>query len=238
MKGMNDLRMKSFFRITCMITVIIVVSYIDYCLISFSTIREIKKIQKSVVSKTTDDYLFVINPYEGSDFITLKRDENNVVSTETKQLDNNLKNRENKITIRILKKYGGRIENAAKLFHQDKNLIVAVIAVESSGKERARSNSGAFGLMQIKPSTAITLKEFKKLKNRKEIIKNLYHPYKNILGGTEYLSRLEKMFGSIDAALVAYNIGPTKLNKRIKNGFNPSNHRYVKKVRRILETFN
>jgi len=138
------------------------------------------------------------------------------------------------LTKKIQRQYGSRIKRASELFNVNEKLILAVITIESRGNKIAKSSSGALGLMQIKPSTAVMLSEFKYLGSRKEVAKNLFHPYKNILGGAEYLRYLGERFKSQEAVLAAYNMGPTKVARLLKNGFNPSGHRYVQKVESIL----
>ena len=102
----------------------------------------------------------------------------------------------------------------------DYDMVKAVIQTESSWNHKAVSTSGAIGLMQILPSTAMT--EF----NTPE--QDLYDPYVNVTVGIKYLSHLNQHFDDINATLTAYSHGPTITKKYsekyIKNNF------YVKKV--------
>ncbi|MEA3464095.1 MAG: lytic transglycosylase domain-containing protein [Patescibacteria group bacterium] len=129
-----------------------------------------------------------------------------------------------KIVQEIKRKYGGRIKLVAQKHSVDSKIIIAIIAVESSGNCRAVSCANARGLMQLKPLTAKTMG-----------IKNPFHPYDNIWAGTRYLKRLKKRFGNFDTALAAYNLGPTKVAKLLQNGFNPSAYKYVRKVKAAME---
>lgn len=235
--------MTIFFRIVRVMVIMITIVYMGYHLTFFSLRKVEEVIEKKVAEEIEKKFPSKIktssyHSYQGSIFITNSEDEDILISDNVKNIPTslNMKRKMNKVALKIYRKYGGRIEKAAKLYGQDCKVILAVITVESTGKERAKSNSGALGLMQIKPSTAVILSEFKNLKNKKEVIKNLFHPYKNILGGTEYLSQMKKRFGCMDAALAAYNMGPTKLTHLIKNGYNPSENNYVKKVRKVLAT--
>lgn len=134
--------------------------------------------------------------------------------------------KERKEAIRKTKrKYGGRIRDIAGKFGVDPDLVLAVIVVESSGDSRAVSSSKAKGLMQLKYRTA-----------RSVGITDLFHPYRNIVGGTKYLKRLQKRFGDVDTALAAYNLGPTRVSEFLQNGFNPSVFEYVLRVRAVLKT--
>jgi len=102
----------------------------------------------------------------------------------------------------------------------DYDMVKAVIQTESSWNHKAVSTSGAIGLMQILPSTAMT--EF----NTPE--QDLYDPYVNVTVGIRYLSHLNQHFDDINATLTAYSHGPTITKKYsekyIKNNF------YVKRV--------
>ena len=102
----------------------------------------------------------------------------------------------------------------------DYDMVKAVIQTESSWNHKAVSTSGAIGLMQILPTTAMT--EF----NTPE--QDLYDPYVNVTVGIKYLSHLNQHFDDINATLTAYSHGPTITKKYsekyIKNNF------YVKRV--------
>jgi soluble lytic murein transglycosylase-like protein len=102
----------------------------------------------------------------------------------------------------------------------DYDMVKAVIQTESSWNHKAVSTSGAIGLMQILPTTAIT--EF----NTPE--QDLYDPYVNVTVGIKYLSHLNNHFDDIDATLTAYSHGPTITKKYSSNYI--KNNFYVKRV--------
>ena len=129
-----------------------------------------------------------------------------------------------KIIQEIQRKYGGRIKLVAIRYGIDHKIIVAIIAVESSGNPRAVSCANARGLMQLMPLTAKIMG-----------IKDVFHPYDNISGGARYLKYLEARFGDFDTALAAYNLGPTKVSELLKNNFNPSAYKYVRKIRTAMK---
>lgn len=89
------------------------------------------------------------------------------------------------------------IDNAARTHGVDPRLVHAVIRAESGYNDRALSNKGAVGLMQLIPATAERMG-----------VKNIYDPVENIFGGTRYLALLLKMFnGDKELALAGYNAG-------------------------------
>ena len=100
------------------------------------------------------------------------------------------------------------------------DMVKAVIQTESSWNHKAVSTSGAIGLMQILPTTAMD--EF----NTPE--KDLYDPYVNVTVGIKYLSHLNQHFDDIDAMLTAYSHGPT-ITRKYSNNYIKNNF-YVKRV--------
>ena len=105
-----------------------------------------------------------------------------------------------------IEKYVPIIDNAARAHGVDPRLVHAVIRAESGYNDRALSNKGAMGLMQLIPATAERMG-----------VKNHYDPVENIFGGTRYLSMLLKMFnGDMELALAGYNAGE---NAVIRNGY-------------------
>lgn len=116
--------------------------------------------------------------------------------------------------------YGDMIDIAALLHDYDPKLITAVIVVESEGNEVAVSHKGAKGLMQLMPQTAKAMGA-----------KDPKDPFQNILAGTKYLKELENSYGfdSHEAALVAYNMGPSRA-KRWLSQYDAGDYGYVQKV--------
>jgi len=88
----------------------------------------------------------------------------------------------------------------------DPLLVVALIKAESSFDNYARSKVGAMGLMQVMPQTGKWISSLR----GKRLAKNshLFDSELNLEIGTAYLADLIRRFGSLDAALVAYNAGP------------------------------
>jgi hypothetical protein len=97
----------------------------------------------------------------------------------------------------IAAKFETQIATAARRHGVSEVLLLAVIAVESSGMAEAVSPKGARGLMQLIPATA---KRFD--------VADSFDPGQNILGGAAYLDWLLQNFGEdVILALAGYNAG-------------------------------
>ncbi|MFF2834243.1 transglycosylase SLT domain-containing protein, partial [Cellulosimicrobium cellulans] len=110
------------------------------------------------------------------------------------------------------KSYTGKYANAVTKYSSDygidPNLIAAIIQQESTFNPNAGSKAGAKGLMQLMPKTAESLG-----------VKDRSNPSENIAGGTKYFAEMLKRFnGDVEVALMAYNAGPTRIQKWIDSG--------------------
>ncbi len=101
-------------------------------------------------------------------------------------------------------------------------LVLAVIRQESSFYPGARSGAGARGMMQVMPTTAKKVARSAKIKFSRD--KLLQDPNYNMTIGQIYLSSLIDEFeGSYILALAAYNAGPSRARKWIRNHGDPRN---------------
>lgn len=105
------------------------------------------------------------------------------------------------------KKYSTFVTRYSALYSIDENLIYAVIKAESNFDKNAKSNKGAIGLMQIKNSTFLYLKELL----NDDTSSSLFDVETNIKYGTFYLKYLKEKFIFQKEILVAYNAGEGNL---------------------------
>ena len=106
------------------------------------------------------------------------------------------------------------IYEEAMRYNHDPKFILALISIESSFKNRAVSERGAKGLMQIMPYVAKSIAEEVGIEWSGDQI--LFDPFLNIKMGIHYLSKLILDFGDLEIALTAYNYGPTYVKSLIE----------------------
>jgi soluble lytic murein transglycosylase len=132
--------------------------------------------------------------------------------------------------------YRTLIRDTAKKHGLDPLFVAALIYSESSFKPKAVSKSGAVGLMQIMPATALQLA--KKMKLEDFQLEQLYSPKINVELGCFFLSQLSNEFDDFQKILIAYNAGRGNLIRWSGEGdllskTFPETRRYVIKVRRV-----
>lgn len=112
------------------------------------------------------------------------------------------------------------IERHSLAQNLDPRLVRAVIQAESGYNQRALSNKGAIGLMQLMPMTAKLLR-----------VSDPWDAEENVRGGTAYLRQLIDRFqGRLEWAVAAYNAGPGAVEKH--RGIPPyrETREYVRRV--------
>ncbi len=139
---------------------------------------------------------------------------------------------------RILEKYSTdldqktRIELAEAIYEEcllysyDPKFILALIAIESSFKNRSVSERGAVGLMQLMPYVAESIAQELGIEWQGE--STLLNPFLNLRMGIYYLSQLIIDFDDLRIALVAYNYGPTYVKGLIERRQRIPAHYYRK----------
>ena len=109
----------------------------------------------------------------------------------------------------------GFLADRAKEFGIDPALLRGLVRQESVFDPQARSRAGALGLMQLTPATAKSLtRSVLRARYRQAF---LYDPGTNARLGAAYFKRLLDRFGGkIIYALAAYNGGPTRMARVLK----------------------
>lgn len=118
----------------------------------------------------------------------------------------------------------------------DPLFVLALVAVESSFRLSVSSDRGAYGLMQLKPST------FAWMAGREPDIAEdaavSEDPVVDVRLAVRYFKWLERRFHSRDDALMAYNAGPKRLQDYKKAGEIPDSLReYPRRVMREYQRF-
>jgi len=108
-------------------------------------------------------------------------------------------------------KYRQIVRGHARNYDLDPALLAAVIYQESKFDPRAKSESGAIGLMQLLPSTAhgIALHTG----GTGFHTEDLWNPEINVRYGAFYLRRLLNKYGDEHTALAAYNAGQRRVDE-------------------------
>jgi soluble lytic murein transglycosylase-like protein len=118
------------------------------------------------------------------------------------------------------KRYTRLIDRVSRELSLDRNLVHAVVRVESAFDPQAVSRTGAVGLMQLMPRTAELYG-----------VRDSRNPTQNIYAGVLHLRKLIQQFNDVVLALAAYNAGE---NAVINYGYKvppyPETQNYVRKV--------
>ncbi len=115
----------------------------------------------------------------------------------------------------------------SKKYEYDPMFILAIILTESSFKKGQQSEMGARGLMQVIPYVGAQLALESGMEW--EGSQTLFEPEVNIKLGMLHLFRQILKFGDIKKALVAYNLGETKLRSMLRKQ-RPLPKTYLNKV--------
>lgn len=120
--------------------------------------------------------------------------------------------------------FDAHIDAAAALHSVSRDLVRAIIQVESAFDSLAVSTAGARGLMQLMPGTA-----------RRLGVTDSFDPRQNIFAGTRYLRILLDTFGNdVSLSAAAYNAGEGTVARY--NGIPPfrETQNYVRRVSALL----
>ncbi len=130
-------------------------------------------------------------------------------------------------------------------------VVLALIKVESGFQPLAVSYAGAYGLTQLLPYVARAETKLMRLdwdihldpapvyerlqQHQKTAEVSLFDPAVNIRIGIHYLKRLKERFNSPQHYFAAYNMGPTLLDSRLKQGIEPKGEYYKKITTALLK---
>lgn len=121
--------------------------------------------------------------------------------------------------------YSDIIHDACDKHGVDPALVHAIVKVESDFNVYAVSRTGAMGLMQLMPQTAVEMN-----------VRNSFNPTENIYGGVKYLRYLlDRYEGNLKLALAAYNSGETSVKRW---GTIPPFRETQQYVRKVLQIYN
>ena len=131
-------------------------------------------------------------------------------------------------------RYESIVRGHARNYRLDPALLAAVIYQESKFRADAKSDSGAIGLMQLKPETAKGIAI--RTGGSRFQTSDLYNPELNIRYGSWYLRHLLDKYGDERTALAAYNAGQENVDRWRASGegiaFAETRH-YVKRVEHL-----
>ena len=121
--------------------------------------------------------------------------------------------------------YAPIIQKVAARHGLEAKLVSAVIRVESCYDKKAVSRSGARGLMQLMPATALDLGVY-----------DSFDPHQNIDGGVRYLAQMFQRFNKdVRLSLAAYNAGPQTVEAFQGVPPYPDTVSYVKRILKLYE---
>ena len=131
-------------------------------------------------------------------------------------------------------RYDEVVRGHARNYRLDPALLAAVIYQESKFHADARSSSGAIGLMQLLPDTALGIAA--RTGGTQFQIADLYKPELNVRYGAWYLHHLMQKYRNERLALAAYNAGQLNVDRWRRAGQDiqfPETRAYVDKVERL-----
>lgn len=112
------------------------------------------------------------------------------------------------------------LRQAGKKYNVPPHVVYAIAKAESDFQPYRVSRTGAMGLMQLMPDTAVDLG-----------IADPFHPVQNAEGGALYLSRLWRKYrGDLHRVAAAYNYGPGRVPRTGTYDVPPETRVYVSRV--------
>ena len=142
------------------------------------------------------------------------------------------------VRLRYPLEYEHIVRGHAENYELDAALIAAVIYRESKFDADARSSSGAIGLMQLLPDTALGIAV--NTEGHRFRVSDLYNPEINVRYGSFYLRRLLRKYDDRRLALAAYNAGQRNVDEWIEADEGiafPETEEYVDDVLELREVY-
>lgn len=140
--------------------------------------------------------------------------------------------------VRYPLRYEAIVRGHAENYRLDPALVAAVIYQESRFRADARSPSGAVGLMQLLPETAVGIAQ--RTGGSAFRVDDLLDPELNVRYGSWYLRHLLDKYGDTRLALAAYNAGQANVDRWRRDGrgvvFAETRH-YVERVQRLRDVY-
>ena len=130
------------------------------------------------------------------------------------------------------------VRGHARNYRLDPALLAAVIYQESKFHARAKSDSGAIGLMQLQPRTAQGIAI--RTGGTRFRVEDLYEPEINVRYGSWYLRHLLDRYGDEETALAAYNAGQQNVDEWRRTGEGiafAETRAYVKRVEKLKRIY-
>ena len=124
------------------------------------------------------------------------------------------------------------IYDESRRYRYDPLFLVSVILTESSFKKHEVSDSGAIGLMQLRTKAGRSMAD--KAGVQWSGPSTLMEPEANIRIGAAYLFEQILQFKDVKKALVAYNVGETRLRGLMREN-KPLPHQYLNKVAEVYK---
>jgi len=142
------------------------------------------------------------------------------------------------VRLRYPLEYEHIVRGHAEQYDLDAALLAAVIYRESKFDAKARSSSGAVGLMQLLPETAKGIAVH--TGGHKFVVSDLEDPEINVRYGAFYLRRLIRKYGEAPLALAAYNAGQANVDEWEAAGGEigfPETRQYVDEVLELQKIY-
>jgi peptidoglycan lytic transglycosylase len=113
-------------------------------------------------------------------------------------------------------KFWTNIKEESRRLGLDPYMIAGLIRQETVFEPGVRSYANAYGLMQVLPSTGRAIARRNSLGGGRITTSDLYNPTLNIQLGCAYVKELIDRFGRFEYVAAAYNGGPTRVSRWLK----------------------